>query len=88
MNANPLTIENIKNGKIKLQFGNPEQIKLAKEAEKLTSIKKFKVTFDILDTAEIIVEANDAEEAEEIANDKLTLDDFEIIVEVEKVTEC
>ena len=74
-----MTINDVNKGKVKLQFGNPEHIKLAKEAEKEANVKKFKVSFEIWDTAEITVEANNKQEAEEIANDELSLDDFDII---------
>jgi len=80
-----LTIDDVNQGKTRLEFGNPDHIELVKESEIEASKKKFKVKFTICDNFEIEVNAIDEEKAEEIANDRLKLDDFSIYVDITEI---
>ena len=66
-----ITIDDLKSGRVKPEFGNIEHIQVVREAEKRIDeqgkVKKFHVTFVAYDSLEI--EAKDEEEARKLASD-------------------
>lgn len=82
-----IDFQDLKSGKVKLEFGNMEHVKIIDESaeqQRLDAIKddpeilkKFRCIFYASGSAEIDVDAYDEEEAEEVARDLLGFDDVE-----------
>lgn len=74
-------IDQLKTGKMKLEFGNPEQIRAVRRYEldqDEESKPLWSVIFDVSGTAEVRVRANTKEEAEQAAQECFSADDMEI----------
>ena len=70
-----MIIEDLLSGKVKLEFGNKEQIEIIDNHEKAQDedregLKLYKVTFHFSGSAEIDIEAYDEEDAIEKANEE------------------
>jgi hypothetical protein len=68
--------ENKNTVKRRLEFGNPVDIALARQAEHDALFPSWKVEFRIFDTVQKNVQAQTEDEAIEIAKNDLCLDDF------------
>jgi len=71
--------------KPRLVFGNPDHIRLAKQAEGTASQTKYRVKIEIWDDVEVEVVAADEDEAVDSAWDEISLGDFRAKVKVTKI---
>lgn len=78
----PITFEDLKSGRVKLEFGNPLHIKIIdEEAERLKELEEtrgtYRVTFAVSGEAIVEVEADNEDEAEELARDEIFLNNYD-----------
>ncbi len=77
-----IDFEDLKSGKVKLEFGNQEHIKaIDDEVERLKELEEtrgdYEVTFAVSGEAIITVEADDEDEAREFAEDAISQNDYD-----------
>jgi hypothetical protein len=86
----PVNFKDIASGKVKLEFGNAEQIEaIDKEQEKKEKGAYWRVDLSINGSTFIVVQAKDEEEAEALARERLDISDFDpdIDISVDSVEE-
>lgn len=69
-----LTFEDLKSGKVRLEFGNTEQIEVIKNHQRVLAeretLKKYRVEISVSGSYTVEVEAHDEDEAKELAMDE------------------